>query len=38
MLIPTKQNVDKILQEPRKHDNVIINNNVLHIYVYLRFG
>ena len=34
MIISTKQNVGKTVQEPQKHDNVIIDNNVLHIYVY----
>ena len=34
MLISTKKNIDKIVQEPCKHD-VIINNNDLHVYVYL---
>ena len=32
MLISTKQNVDKIVQEPRNMINVFINNNVLHVY------
>ena len=36
MLIPTEQNVGKIVLEPRNMINVIINNDVLHIYVYLR--
>ena len=34
MLFSTKQNVGKIVKEPRKMIDVIINNNVLQVYVY----
>ena len=33
MLFSTKQNVGKIVQEPRKMIDGIINNNVLQVYV-----
>ena len=36
MLFNTKQNVGKIVQEPRKMIDININNNVLQVYVYLR--